>query len=86
MMATITVRDLEDGTRERLRVRAARNGRSMEAEARQILTAAVASEPADTAGVGSRIRSLFADVGYADDLADLLPERSAPADRVDFDR
>ncbi|WP_179549518.1 FitA-like ribbon-helix-helix domain-containing protein [Herbiconiux flava] len=85
-MATITVRDLEDGTRERLRVRAARNGRSMEAEARQILTSAVASEPADTAGVGSRIRSLFADVGYADDLADLLPERAAPADRVDFDR
>ena len=41
-MATVSIRDLDDGVRDRLRIRAARNGRSMEAEMRAILTAAVA--------------------------------------------
>lgn len=40
-MAALSIRDLDDGVKERLRVRAARNGRSMEAEARSILTEAV---------------------------------------------
>jgi plasmid stability protein len=44
-MAAISVRDLDDDVRERLRVRAAQNGRSMEAEARAILTAAVSDRP-----------------------------------------
>ena len=44
-MATVSIRDLDDGVRDRLRIRAARNGRSMEAEMRAILAAAVA-EPA----------------------------------------
>jgi len=39
-MATLTVRNLPDEVRERLRQRAARAGHSMEAEARAILTAA----------------------------------------------
>jgi plasmid stability protein len=43
-MAAVSIRDLEDEVKDRLRVRAARNGRSMEAEIRAILTAAV-SEP-----------------------------------------
>ncbi len=41
-MAAITIRDLDDEVKERLRVKAAGNGRSMEAEARAILTAATA--------------------------------------------
>jgi len=40
-MATITVRDLDETVRDRLRRRAAANGRSMEAEARAILAEAV---------------------------------------------
>lgn len=40
-MAAISVRDLDDDVRELLRRRAADNGRSMEAEVREILTAAV---------------------------------------------
>lgn len=40
-MAVITVRNLDDDVQRRLRVRAAAHGRSMEAEAREILTAAV---------------------------------------------
>jgi plasmid stability protein len=40
-MATLTVRNLEDEVRDRLRVRAARSGRSMEDEVRVILRSAV---------------------------------------------
>ena len=39
-MASITVRRLDEGLKKRLRLRAARNGRSMEDEARTILSAA----------------------------------------------
>jgi plasmid stability protein len=44
-MASLTIRKLEDGVKARLRVQAARHGRSMEEEARQILRQAVGSEP-----------------------------------------
>ena len=40
-MAVLTVRDVDDAVRDQLRIRAARHGRSMEAEVRAILTAAV---------------------------------------------
>lgn len=40
-MASLTIRDLDDDTKERLRVRAAKRRRSMEEEARQILREAV---------------------------------------------
>ncbi|NHT16814.1 plasmid stabilization protein [Cellulomonas sp. IC4_254] len=40
-MGTVTVRNLDDDIQRRLKVRAARHQRSMEAEARAILTAAV---------------------------------------------
>ena len=40
-MASITIRNLDDDIRTRLRVRAAGNGRSMEEEVRQILRKAV---------------------------------------------
>lgn len=42
-MAVMTIRDLDDEVRDKLRIRAAHNKRSMEAEVRAILTEAVAS-------------------------------------------
>ena len=42
-MAVMTIRNLDDEVREKLRIRAAQHGRSMEAEVRAILTAAVES-------------------------------------------
>ena len=42
-MATLTIRGLDDDIRDRLRLRAATHGRSMEAEARSIIAEAVAS-------------------------------------------
>ena len=43
-MATLTVRRLDDGVYERLAQRAKRNNRSLEAEARQILSEQAPSE------------------------------------------
>ena len=41
-MATITIRNLDEKTKARLRVRAAQHGRSMEEEARTLLQSRVA--------------------------------------------
>lgn len=79
-MATLMIRDLDEAVKARLRVRAARNGRSMEAEARAILAAAVA-ELADRRGLGSRIRQRFADV---DDVDIVLPPRTEQPRAADF--
>ncbi len=42
-MSSITIRNLDPGIKERLRVRAAEHGHSMEAEARRILQMALVS-------------------------------------------
>lgn len=47
-MAVMTIRNLDDEVRDKLRVRAAQHGRSMEAEVRAILTDAVASRAEHT--------------------------------------
>lgn len=48
-MATLTIRNLDEDTKRRIRIAAAQNGRSMEAEAREILTRAVALPSNQTA-------------------------------------
>jgi phosphopantothenoylcysteine decarboxylase/phosphopantothenate--cysteine ligase len=50
-MASLTVRQLDDRLKRQLRLRAARNGRSVEDEVRTILRAAAAGEPAAEAPV-----------------------------------
>jgi antitoxin FitA len=61
-MAQILVRDLEDDVKERLQRRAARHGRSMEAELRDILRNAVKDEQAP-ARLGTRIATRFGGIG-----------------------
>jgi plasmid stability protein len=61
-VATLTIRGLDDETKARLRLSAARHGRSMEAEVRSILEEALPSQQA-SGGLGSRIHARFADVG-----------------------
>lgn len=56
-MTAITIRKLPDDLKQRLRLRAAANGRSMEAEAREILTRALT---ADTRADLSWIEQLIA--------------------------
>ncbi len=62
-MATLTIRNLEDTLKSRLRLRAAARNRSMEEEVRHILRAAL-QEPASSASdMGTRIRARFAGLG-----------------------
>lgn len=79
-MAAISVRDLDDRVRERLRVRAAGNGRSMEAEIRAILTAAV-SEAESASDLFTALLDRFGDLGGVD-LP--VPARSTPARAADL--
>jgi plasmid stability protein len=74
-MAALSIRNLEEGVRERLRIRAARHGRSMEAEIRSILTNAV-SEPAPERELFTDLLSRFTELGGVDLT---LPERTARA-------
>ncbi len=62
-MASITVRNLEDGLKHRLRIRAAENGRSMEEEARDILRAALEEDAAPARNLGTAIHELFRPFG-----------------------
>ncbi|MDV6011915.1 FitA-like ribbon-helix-helix domain-containing protein [Haloechinothrix sp. LS1_15] len=64
-MATLTIRDVDDDLKDKLRVRAARHGRSMEAEVRSIVRAALTKQHPE-AGMGNRIRRRFADVPDAE--------------------
>jgi antitoxin FitA len=66
-MAQILVRNLDDRLKTRLQRRAKRNGRSMEAEAREILRTAL-HEPAPKRGFGSETVALFSGQGiYIDE-------------------
>lgn len=62
-MGTLTIRNLEDPLKNRLRVRAAARNRSMEEEARQILRAALQEPVAPAQDLGARIRARFAALG-----------------------
>ena len=62
-MASITVRNLEEELKRRLRIRAAENGRSMEEEARQILRTALYRKPIARKDLASAIRARFATPG-----------------------
>ncbi|HEY9681519.1 MAG TPA: plasmid stability protein [Candidatus Melainabacteria bacterium] len=64
-MASITVRNLPEETHRALRVRAAQNGRSTEAEVREILETAV--RPKERIKVGSELAA-FGDKYKLDDL------------------
>lgn len=76
-MASITVRNIDDTLKERLRVRAATHGHSMEEEVRQILKQAVGGITG--AGLLSLSRDLFsASNGIDLDLPARQQDRSAP--------
>jgi plasmid stability protein len=62
-VATLTIRDVDPRLKERLRVRAARNGRSMEAELRHILRETLAGERAEELDLAQAIRRRFAPLG-----------------------
>jgi antitoxin FitA len=76
-MATMTIRKIDDQLKARLRVQAARHGRSMEDEARDILRTALSTEPAQTASLAEAIRKRIEPLGGVELQ---LPEREAIRD------
>lgn len=93
-MATLTIRDLDDGIRAKLRVRAATKGVSMEAEVRSILAEAVRDEavPAmkdpDAPGEWYRQlrRQLAENNGYwDDDFADFVSNLRKLPDGITYE-
>ena len=78
-MASLTIRNIDDALKERLRVRAASHGHSMEEEARTILRWAVGGVTGD--GLWALSRQLFS----GEDGIDLtLPDRGDDRDIPSF--
>jgi antitoxin FitA len=65
-MASITIRKLPESTKRRLRIRAARNGRSMEQEARELLEAGLGQVDLPPQNIGEAIHRRFAALGGVD--------------------
>lgn len=78
-MASITIRNLDNDVKTRLRIRADRHGRSMEEEARLILAQAVDREPAPAKGLGTALHELFKPFGGVElELPPREPMREPP--------
>ena len=80
-MATLTIRRLDDKTKARLRIQAARHGRSMEEEAREILHSTLAGSQTSNGNLAERIRRRFAPLGG---IELELPRRDSPRRPPDF--
>lgn len=77
-MASITIRNLDDRLKRRLRVRAAEHGRSMEEEVREILRQAVGAAAAP-GNLGQTIHARFAAIGGVElELSKRGPMREPP--------
>jgi antitoxin FitA len=81
IMASITIRNLDDDLKAKLRVVAASHGHSMEEEVRIIIRHALAKAE-KSGGLGSRIHARFAAIGGVD-LE--LPARKDKARAASFD-
>jgi plasmid stability protein len=62
-MASMTIRDIDEKLKSRLRIQAARHGRSMEDEARDILRSALSVEPTQARGLVEAIRARVESLG-----------------------
>jgi plasmid stability protein len=78
-MASITIRNLDDDLKSRLRVQAAVHGRSMEEEARDILRCALNREPPSSGNLAEAIHARFAPLGgWGIELPAREPMREPP--------
>jgi len=79
-LAQLIVRNLDEDVKRRLRERAERRGKSMEAEARDILSNALAEAERPNEGLGTRIAARFAELGLDKEIEELRGEEARPAD------
>jgi plasmid stability protein len=82
-MASMTIRDIDEKLKRRLRIQAARHGRSMEDEARDILRTALSIEPTRTGGLVEAIRARIEPFGGVE--LKIAP-REAMREPVDLDK
>jgi len=80
-MASITIRDLDPVLKERLRVRAAEHGRSMEEEARVILRCAIAQPAPGASRLADAIHRRFQAIGGVE-LAPPAREAARPPPKL----
>ncbi len=81
-MAQVVVRNLEETVKRKLKRRAARHGRSMEEEIRDILRDAVKDEGSARKGLGTEIAELFKGIGLEEPIREL---RGYPVKPAKFD-
>jgi plasmid stability protein len=67
-MTSLTIRNIDMFVKDRLRIRAARNRRSLEAELRAIITEAATAEPPRELNLAEAIRRRMLPLGGIDDL------------------
>jgi plasmid stability protein len=78
-MATLLIRRFDDAAKVRLKVRAAQHGRSMEEEAREILSAALSIEEPAGRNFGEQIHRRFAALGGVElEIPEREPIRRPP--------
>ncbi len=79
-LASLTIRNIDPAVKERLRIRAAQHGHSMEAEARAILQLALAQRGAcQPMNLAERIHARFAALGGVElELPTREPGREPP--------
>ncbi|MGA2252193.1 FitA-like ribbon-helix-helix domain-containing protein [Terracidiphilus sp.] len=83
-MATITIRNLDETVKRKLQVRAALHGRSMEAEARDVLTTLVNDQPSPRQeNLAIAIRRRFARFGDVE--LQIPPRKSSSRPIPSFD-
>ena len=79
-MAQLVVRNLDDDVKRRLRERAARHGRSMEEEVREILRAvAIRDDVPPPEPLGTRIARRFTGLSSVDEVAELRGQAARAA-------
>lgn len=78
-MSTMTIRNLDDSIKQRLRIRAAQRGRSMEDEARDILRSSLCTGAEGAASLVESIRARIAPLGGIElELPPRGPVRAPP--------
>jgi plasmid stability protein len=78
-MAQLIVRNLEVAVKQRLQRRAARNGRSMEQEVREILRSVAKEEISPSGGLGTTIAKRFKRIGLSNDIVEFRGYSIQPA-------
>ena len=83
-MASMTIRNMDERVKTQLRIRAAKNGRSMEDEARNILRSALAAPEAPALNLAQSIRRRVEAIGGLEEGELQIPARQPMREPIDF--